>query len=145
MIGRDYLVEEELINYLRDTIPDIKRTKNKYEHYDCQTDRSIIELKSRRKSYDSYLIEVAKYEWLIREATTQGKTPFLIVTSPAGFYVFNLFTTVPTIKENYSTNKTDFPGGRVYKREQAFFDINDAVVSITGIEFLNIKEKYILD
>jgi len=51
----------------------------RYEHFDCFNDNYLIEIKSRQREYNPWLIEKYKYDKNIREATDQKKL-FVYVT-----------------------------------------------------------------
>ena len=71
----------EIINKLNqlDIFGQLSETTNIYEHFDCFNDNYLIEIKSRQREYNPWLIEKYKYDKNIREATNQKKL-FVYVT-----------------------------------------------------------------
>ena len=45
-----------------DVFGQLSETTNIYEHYDCYNDNYLIEIKSRQREYNPWLIEKYKYE-----------------------------------------------------------------------------------
>jgi hypothetical protein len=62
----------EIINKLNqlDVFGQLSETTNIYEHYDCYNDNYLIEIKSRQREYNPWLIE--KYKYDITDLTING-------------------------------------------------------------------------
>ena len=63
--------EEDLFNWLKDTTyPDLEKAKSRYSRHDCISKEKelFIELKCRRKHYDTLLIEKKKYDSILNKA-----------------------------------------------------------------------------
>jgi hypothetical protein len=71
----------EIINKLNqlDVFGQLKETTNIYEHYDCYNDNYLIEIKSRQREYNPWLIEKYKYDKNYTQATKDKKL-FIYVT-----------------------------------------------------------------
>ena len=65
----------EIINKLNqlDVFGQLKETTNIYEHYDCYNDNYLIEIKSRQREYNPWLIEKYKYDKNYTQATKDKK------------------------------------------------------------------------
>ena len=71
----------EIINKLNqlDLFGQITETTNIYEHYDCYNDNYIIEIKSRQRQYNPWIIERYKYDHNYKQAV-QDKKLFIYLT-----------------------------------------------------------------
>ncbi len=71
----------EIINKLNqlDVFGQLTETTNIYEHYDCYNDNYLIEIKSRQREYNPWLIEKYKYDKNYTQATKEKKL-FIYVT-----------------------------------------------------------------
>ena len=58
---------------------DLVETQNIYSHYDCFNDNYLIEIKSRQRQYNPWLIEKIKYDNNISKASDEKKL-FIYVT-----------------------------------------------------------------
>ena len=59
------MTEEELIAFLNNKFPfmdTLVKCEDEFSHYDCDNSSYIIEIKSRDKNYNPWLIEKAKYD-----------------------------------------------------------------------------------
>ena len=100
--------EEELFNYLKERyFPDLEKSKNKMEHYDCfsRKYRVVIELKCRRKHYDELMIEKIKYDKLV----SMDWKSIYVNSTPLGVFAFKIMEIEPNwIIDNRMPHKTDF-------------------------------------
>lgn len=100
--------EEELFNYLKERyFPDLEKSKNKAEHYDCfsRKYRVVIELKCRRKHYDELMMEKMKYDKLI----AMDWNSIYVNSTPLGVFAFKIMEIEPNwVTDNRMPHKTDF-------------------------------------
>ena len=70
----------EIINKLNqlDVFGQLKETTNIYEHYDCYNDNYLIEIKSRQREYNPWLIEKYKYDKNYTQATKEKSYLFTL-------------------------------------------------------------------
>ena len=75
------MTQEQIIKRLNDLdlFGTVEPAIFRYEHFDCFNDNYLIEIKSRQREYNPWLIEKYKYDKNIREATKQKKL-FVYVT-----------------------------------------------------------------
>lgn len=75
------MTQEQIIKRLNDLdlFGAVEPAIFRYEHFDCFNDNYLIEIKSRQRKYNPWLIEKYKYDKNIREATNQKKL-FVYVT-----------------------------------------------------------------
>jgi len=75
------MTQEQIIKRLNDLdlFGTVEPAIFRYEHFDCFNDNYLIEIKSRQREYNPWLIEKYKYDKNIREATNQKKL-FVYVT-----------------------------------------------------------------
>jgi len=75
------MTQEQIIKRLNDLdlFGTVEPSIFRYEHFDCFNDNYLIEIKSRQREYNPWLIEKYKYDKNIREATNQKKL-FVYVT-----------------------------------------------------------------
>jgi len=75
------MTQEQIIKRLNDLdlFGTVEPAIFRYEHFDCFNDNYLIEIKSRQREYNPWLIEKYKYDKNIKEATDQKKL-FVYVT-----------------------------------------------------------------
>ena len=75
------MTQEQIIKRLNDLdlFGTVEPAIFRYEHFDCFNDNYLIEIKSRQREYNPWLIEKYKYDKNIREATDQKKL-FVYIT-----------------------------------------------------------------
>ena len=85
--------EKDLFEWLStnhyQTLVNSKNPISRWDCYDIET-QSRIELKCRRKHYDTLILEKKKYDALILESNKNLDTPIYINSTPNGIYSFNL-------------------------------------------------------
>ena len=85
--------EKDLFEWLNKnhyhTLVNSKNPISRWDCYDIET-RNRIELKCRRKHYDTLLLEKSKYDALIKESNKHLDVPIYINSTPKGIYLFNL-------------------------------------------------------
>ena len=66
-----------------------KNPISRWDCYDIET-QNRIELKCRRKHYNTLILEKGKYQALIKESSKNLDIPIYINSTPEGIYLFNL-------------------------------------------------------
>jgi len=95
--------EKDLFDWLKENVYlDLVKSKNQMSRWDCYSPSKghRIELKCRKKHYDTLLLEKKKYDAMINEVSKHLDTPFYINSTPEGIYSFNLFF----IKKDWEVN-----------------------------------------
>jgi hypothetical protein len=95
--------EADLFDWLKENVYlDLVKAKNQMSRWDCYspTTGHRIELKCRKKHYDTLLLEKKKYDAMVLEANKHLDTPVYINSTPEGIYSFNLYF----IKKDWETN-----------------------------------------
>ena len=85
--------EKDLFEWLSNnhykTLVNSKNPISRWDCYDIET-QNRIELKCRRKHYDTLILEKGKYDALILESSKNLDIPIYINSTPDGVYLFNL-------------------------------------------------------
>jgi len=95
--------EADLFAWLKENVYlDLVKAKNPMSRWDCYSPSTghRIELKCRKKHYDTLLLEKKKYDAMFTEANKHLDTPVYINSTPQGIYSFNLYF----IKKDWETN-----------------------------------------
>jgi hypothetical protein len=95
--------EADLFDWLKENVYlDLVKAKNQMSRWDCYSPSTghRIELKCRKKHYDTLLLEKKKYDAMVLEANKHLDTPVYINSTPEGIYSFNLYF----IKKDWETN-----------------------------------------
>lgn len=97
--------------------------------WDCYSPkfRHRIELKCRRKHYDSLLIEKSKYDAMIFEAGKHLDIPMYINSTPEGIYSFDLLEIEPEWIFKSLRATTQFANNKNVLKKIAFLDIDNAI------------------
>ena len=108
--------EADLFDWLKENVYlDLVKAKNQMSRWDCYSPSKghRIELKCRKKHYDTLLLEKKKYDAMVLEANKHLDTPVYINSTPEGIYSFNLYF----IKKDWETNflNPDYP---IYKHKE---------------------------
>ena len=86
--------EKDLFEWLNNnhykTLVNSKNPISRWDCYDIETQQRI-ELKCRRKHYDTLILEKSKYDALIKESEKNLDLPIYINSTPEGIYLFNLY------------------------------------------------------
>ena len=122
--------EQELFDHLKTSyLYDLELAEDKFSKWDCVSHKFkfLIELKCRRKHYDTLLIEKIKYDSLTRRAAKMGYKPLYINHTPQGIYSFRL----ADITLNWETNTknpatTAFANKLRIEKTVAYLPISDA-------------------
>tara|TARA_R110002050_G_scaffold293969_4_gene451201 strand:+ start:2987 stop:3376 length:390 start_codon:yes stop_codon:yes gene_type:complete len=122
--------EKDLFEYLQENyMADLVKAKNPMSRWDCYSPmyKKRVELKCRKKHYDTLLIEKKKYDAMIEESMKHADEPVYINSTPEGVFVFNLLDIEPEWETNFrNPSNTYWGGGRVAK-EVAYLRLDDAI------------------
>ena len=128
------MTQEEFIYYAERSLQqEIQSTaKDTYCRYDAHNNNYIIEFKSRRKHYDTQLIEYAKFDCNMEIANKENKEFLYMVETPEGVYTFNVSK---LSNEGYDFGwedrrmpaKTDFSGSHRKDKKVGYIAVKDAV------------------
>ena len=122
--------EEQLFDWLKEFVYfDLVKAKNQMSRWDCYSPkfRHRIELKCRRKHYDSLLIEKSKYDAMIFEAGKHLDIPMYINSTPKGIYSFDLLEIEPEWIFKSLRATTQFANNKNVLKKIAFLDIDNAI------------------
>lgn len=135
------MTEKELLYTLKEEFDlDLTSTdKDQYCRWDAQSDKYLVELKSRRAHYDTQLIEYDKLECVKTEADKQGKDFLYVTYTPKGLFVFNASK---LCREDYDfkwedrrmPSKTDFAGAYKKDKKVGYLHVNDADIRCWSVE-----------
>ena len=122
--------EADLFDFLkRSTYPDLVKAKNQMSRWDCYSPstRHRIELKCRRKHYDTLLIEKKKFDAVIEVCEDNLDIAIYICSTPGGVFSFNLFWVSPEWEINRrNPATTEFANGARVEKEVAYLNIKHA-------------------
>ena len=122
--------EEQLFDWLKEFVYfDLVKAKNQMSRWDCYSPkfRHRIELKCRRKHYDSLLIEKSKYDAMIFEAGKHLDIPMYINSTPEGIYSFDLLEIEPEWIFKSLRATTQFANNKNVLKKIAFLDVDNAI------------------
>lgn len=122
--------EKDLFEWLNQnyysTLVNSRNPIARWDCYDIET-RNRIELKCRRKHYNTLLLEKAKYDALVKESNKHLDIPIYINSTPNGIYLFNLLD----VELNWFTKSlpatTEFQKRMWIKKEVTELDIKQAI------------------
>lgn len=122
--------EVDLFNWLKENVYlDLVKSKNQMSRWDCYSPNTghRIELKCRKKHYDTLLLEKKKYDAMINESTKHFDTPIYINSTPEGVYSFNLFFIKKDWEVNYlNPATTQFANTNRIPKEVTYLKITEA-------------------
>lgn len=122
--------EEQLFDWLKEFVYfDLVKAKNQMSRWDCYSPKfkHRIELKCRRKHYDSLLLEKSKYDAMIFEAGKHLDIPMYINSTPEGIYSFDLLEIEPEWIFKSLRATTQFANNKNVLKKIAFLDIDKAI------------------
>lgn len=122
--------EKDLFTWLSEnyyqTLVNSKNPISRWDCYDINT-TNRIELKCRRKHYDTLILEKSKYDAMIKECDKHLDIPIYINSTPEGVYLFNLLE----IELNWFTKSlpatTEFKKRMWVKKEITELEITKAI------------------
>ena len=122
--------EKDLFEWLNKnhykTLVNSKNPISRWDCYDIET-RNRIELKCRRKHYDTLLLEKAKYNALVSESAKHLDVPIYINSTPNGIYLFNLLEVELKWFTKSLPATTEFQKRMWIKKEVTELDIKQAI------------------
>ena len=122
--------ESELFNWLKENIYfDLVKSRNQMSRWDCYSPSTghRIELKCRKKHYDTLLLEKKKYDAMIQECEKHLDTPIYINSTPKGVYSFNLHLIDKKWEVNYrNPATTQFSNTNKVPKEVTYLNIKKA-------------------
>jgi hypothetical protein len=97
--------------------------------WDCYSPKfkHRIELKCRRKHYDSLLLEKSKYDAMIFESGKHLDRPIYINSTPEGVYSFDLLDIEPEWIFKTLRATTQFANNKSVLKKVAFLDIEEGI------------------
>ena len=122
--------EEQLFDWLKEFVYfDLVKAKNQMSRWDCYSPKfkHRIELKCRRKHYDSLLLEKSKYDAMIFEAGKHLDIPMYINSTPEGIYSFDLLEIEPEWIFKSLRATTQFANNKNVVKKIAFLDIEEGI------------------
>ena len=123
--------EKDLFDWLsKNWYPDLLKSRNPMSRWDCYSPykKHRIELKCRRKHYDTLLLEKKKYDAMIMEVAKHKDIPIYINSTPEGVWLFNLLF----IKRDWETNylnpaTTQFANTNRIAKEVTYLKVTDGI------------------
>ena len=108
------------------TLVNSKNPISRWDCYDIET-QSRIELKCRKKHYDTLLLEKPKYDALIKESNKHFDVPIYINSTPQGIYLFNLNKVDLKWFEKSLPSTSEFKNRRWVKKQVTEINIKQAI------------------
>jgi len=124
------MTEKNLFNYMKEEhFPDLVMSRGKMSRWDCYSPeyRYRLELKCRRKHYETLLLERSKFEAMVKECRRHSDVPLYVNSTPKGIYAFDL----SLIEPEWTTKKlpaTTQWGGSWVDKEVTMLCIKDSKV-----------------
>ena len=127
--------EQTLFDWLKENkYSDLRKSNNDKSRWDCVSDNHslIIELKCRKKHYDSLIIEKGKFDALLFLSFVEDYTPLYINSTPKGVYSFNLleFLDVDFKGKNFPKT-TQFSNNLWVKKDVAYLEVSSSICLLT--------------
>ena len=122
--------EQKLFDYLKDSYyTDLVMARNPMSRWDCYSPstKHRIELKCRRKHYDTLLLEKKKYDAMVMECLKHNDVPMYINSTPQGIYAFDLMAIDPVWEVKSLRVTTDFSDQNWIYKKVMFLDINNSI------------------
>jgi hypothetical protein len=123
--------EIDLFNWLKENqYPDLLKSKNQMSRWDCYSPSRghRIELKCRKKHYDTLLLEKKKYDAMMQETSRHLDIPMYVNSTPEGIYTFNLIFIKRQWEVNYlNPATTQFANKNRVPKEVTYLNITDGI------------------
>ena len=121
--------EKDLFEYLKRYWADLKMSTDQYSKHDCfsESTNTRIELKCRKKHYNTLLLEKPKYDALIKESNKHFDVPIYINSTPEGIYLFNLNKIDLKWFEKSLPATSEFKNRRWIKKQVTEINIKQAI------------------
>ena len=124
--------EDDLFDFLkRSRYPDLVKAKTQMSRWDCYSPnaRHRIELKCRKKHYDTLLIEKKKFDAITKVCEDNLDIPIYICSTPSGVFLFNLLRVLPDWEINRrNPATTEFANGARVEKEVAYLSVKEATI-----------------
>ena len=124
-------IESDLFDWLKaNRYPDLVKSNKQMSRWDCYSPSTThrIELKCRKKHYETLLLERKKYDSVVDKCNENLDVPVYINSTPEGVYLFNLLLVEPVWEINHrNPATTDFSNTQRVAKEVAYLCINKAV------------------
>lgn len=131
-IPLDSWKEKHLLEWLQNNWDDtLRKSEDTFSRWDCESEGNDghIELKCRRKHYDTMLIEKKKYDALFET----GSNPIYINSTPKGIYLWYLKDNDIEWKiETKHPATTTFSNTRRVEKEVGYLSILNSLTLITN-------------
>ena len=108
------------------TLVNSKNPISRWDCYDIET-QNRIELKCRRKHYNTLILEKSKYDALIKESNKHFDVPIYINSTPQGIYLFNLNKVDLKWSEKSLPATSEFKNRRWVKKQVTEINIKQAI------------------
>lgn len=122
--------EQDLFDYLKENVyHDLVKSRNQMSRWDCYSPSTShrIELKCRKRHYDTLLLEKKKYDAMIEESSKHLDIPIYINSTPKGVYLFNLYLIKPVWEVNsMNPATTQFANTQKIEKEVTYLNINES-------------------
>jgi hypothetical protein len=123
--------EKDLFEWLKQnkyfTLVKAKNPMSRWDCYDIDT-KHRLELKCRKKHYDTMLLEKKKYDALIAESEKHLDIPLYVNSTPEGIYLWSLYLIKPKWEINYlNPATTQFGNRNRIPKEVTYLCIKDAI------------------
>jgi hypothetical protein len=120
--------EQDLYLWLKQRIPDLKSSEFQFSKWDCYSEelKCRIELKCRRKHYNTLLIEKKKYDAMISRCGEE-EIPVYLNSTPKGIYGWNLKNiNIKWEINNINPATTDFDRNHKVDKEVGYLNLKEA-------------------
>lgn len=122
--------EADLFEWLKENVYfDLVKAKNQMSRWDCYSPSTShrIELKCRKKHYNTLLLEKKKYDAMLKESVKHLDIPFYINSTPKGIYAFNLYEIPCKWEVNFKNPATtQFSNNNKIAKEVTYININNS-------------------
>lgn len=123
--------EADLFDWLKGNVyPDLVKSRNQMSRWDCYSPSKghRIELKCRKKHYDTLLLEKKKFDAMLDECSKHFDVPTYINSTPNGVWKFNLIFIRKTWEVNYKNPATtQFSNTNKVAKEVTYLNINEGI------------------
>jgi len=125
------MTQEEFRYYAESSLGQELVPTDEYCRYDACNNNYIVEFKSRRKHYDTQLIEYMKFDHNLTEANRDNKEFLYMVETPEGIYTFNVTDLVSKDydfgwEDRRMPSNTDFSGSYKKNKKVGYINVKDA-------------------
>jgi len=122
------MIEKDLFKYMQENhFEDLVMARGKMSRWDCYSPslRYRLELKCRKRHYDTLLLERCKFESMVKECRRHSDVPLYVNSTPTGIYAFDLSLIEPEWFTKRLPSTTEW-GGKWIDKEVTMLDISKA-------------------